>query len=348
MNERHWETLLKVINGELLKEKPVGFIIDSPWVPDWYKIRILDYFADPETWYIANVKVHNEFPDLLFMPGFWSEFGMCTEPSAFGTRLVWAENDLPHPMKLARDGQSIGPLIKPNVKTDGLLPFTLNRLLRYEDKIKQNNCRIRFAISRGPLNIASFLYGTTDLMMGLAISSEEVHKGLAVITDFIIDWLTLQFETFKDIQGVFILDDIVGFIGQSDFEAFVLPYMKKIYQSFNARVNFFHNDASGLVCAPYLKEIGINLFNFSFSHTLGEMKSLAGDSITLMGNLPPRDVLSNGSPVEVEAGVKEMINSVSDHRKIIWSCGGGMPPHVPTENIAAFIKAIKSINQIKN
>lgn len=344
MNEKHWETLLKVLDGELLKEKPVGFIIDSPWLPNWYKTRILDYFADPETWYIANVKAHNEFPDLLFMPGFWSEFGMCTEPSAFGTRLVWAEDDFPHPMKLASDTQSLCPLTKPNVKTDGLLPFALNRLLRFEDRIKQNNCRIRFAVSRGPLNIASFLYGTNDLMLGLAISSEQVHKGLEVITDFVIDWLTLQFETFKDIQGIFILDDIVGFLGQSDFEVFVLPYMKKIYQSFNARVNFFHNDASGLVCAPYLKAIGINLFNFSFNHTFGEMRSLAGDSVTLLGNLPPRDVLANGSPAKVEAGVTEMINSVSDHRRIVWSCGGGMPPHVPTENIRAFIKAVKSIS----
>jgi len=344
MNEKHWETLLKVIDGDLLKDRPVGFIIDSPWVPNWYKIRILDYFADPETWYIANVKANNEFPDLLFMPGFWSEFGMCTEPSAFGTRLVWPEDDFPHPLKLELDSHSIGPLTKPNVKTDGLLPFALNRLQRYEGRINQTNCRIRFAISRGPLNIASFLYGTTDLMINLAITPEEVHKGLAVITDFVIDWLTLQFETFKDIQGIFILDDIVGFLGQSDFEAFVLPYMKRIYQSFNARVNFFHNDAPGLVCAPYLKEIGINLFNFSYSHTLGEMKSLAGDSVTLLGNLPPRDVLANGSPADVEAGVKEMINSVSDQRRIVWSCGGGMPPHVPTENIRAFIKAIKSFN----
>lgn len=342
MNEKHWEILLKVIDGELLKEKPLGFIIDSPWIPGWYKTKILDYYADPEIWYRANVKVLDEFPDVLFLPGFWSEFGMCTEPSAFGAKLVWAENDFPHPLKLSSDTLFKGSLPKPNVKTDGLLPFVLNRLLRYEDRIKQNNCRVRFAISRGPLNIASFLYGTTDLMEGLVIYPEEAHKRLAVITDFIIDWLTLQFEKFKDIQGIFMLDDIVGFLGKSDFEDFILPYMKKIYRSFNARVNFFHNDAPGLISAPYLKDIGINVFNFSFTHAFDEMRGLTGDSVTLVGNLPPRDILANGTPEEVETSVKKMVNSVSDHRRIVWSCGGGMPPDVRTENILAFINALKN------
>jgi uroporphyrinogen-III decarboxylase len=181
-------------------------------------------------------------------------------------------------------------------------------------------------------------------MEGIVIYPEEAHKRLAVITEFIIDWLTLQFETFQDIQGILILDDIVGFLGNSDFETFVLPYMKKIIRSFNAKVNFFHNDASGVICAPYLEEMGINLFNFSFTHTLGEMRSLAGDNVTLMGNLPPRDVLANGSPEEVETSVKKMLDSISDHRKIVWSCGGGMPPFVRTENIMAFVHALKTIS----
>ncbi len=345
MKERHWEDLLRVIDGELLTEKPVGFIIDSPWLPGWYNTKILDYFNDPEIWFHSNVRAINEFPDVMFMPGFWSEYGMCTEPSAFGTKLVWPEDEFPHPLKLQCNAESISSLVKPDVRTDGLLPFTVNRLARYEERIKQNDCRIRFAVSRGPLNIASFLFGTTDFMLALAITPEEVHKALSVITDFVVDWLTLQFEKFRDIQGIFILDDIVGFLGKPDFEAFVLPYLKKIYQAFNARVNFFHNDASGLVCAGYLREIGINLFNFSYNHSIGEIRALAGDSVTLLGNIPPRDVLSLGTPADVEESVRAMIRPVTDQRKIIWSCGGGMPPDVSTENLRAFIRTVKEMKQ---
>jgi uroporphyrinogen decarboxylase len=268
MNDKHWETLLRVIDGEVLKEKPVGFIIDSPWLPGWYGSKILEYFADREIWFDANLMAHKTFPEVMFLPGFWAEYGMCTEPSAFGAKLVWTEDDFPHPVKLQCTVDAISSLAKPNVRTDGLLPFVISRMAKYEDKLKENGCHYRFATSRGPLNIASFLFGTTDFMLALAITPEEAHKALTVITDFVIDWLSLQFEKFKDIDGVFLLDDIVGFLGQPDFETFVLPHLKRIYQTFNSRVRFFHNDAAGIITAGYLSEIGINLFNFSFNHPI--------------------------------------------------------------------------------
>jgi uroporphyrinogen-III decarboxylase len=344
MNEIHWEKLIKIINGEVAKEKPVGFIVDSPWLPKWYGSSIIDYYADPMVWFNSNLQAMKEFPEAMFLPGFWAEFGMCTEPSAFGSKLVWSENDFPHPNKISANAANISGLLKPNVTTDGLLPFAINRMQRYEERIKQNNCRFRFAISRGPLNISSFLFGMTDFMLALAITPEEVQKGLTTVTDFIIDWLGLQFEKFRDIEGILILDDVVGFLGESDFETFVLPHMKRIYSTFNAKVNFFHNDASGLICAKYLKEIGINLFNFSFNHSINEIRSLAGDSVTLLGNIPPRDVLSMGSEDDVRESVRKMITPVADHSRIIWSCGGGMAPDTPSANIRAFIQAVKEVD----
>jgi uroporphyrinogen-III decarboxylase len=104
-------------------------------------------------------------------------------------------------------------------------------------------------------------------------------------------------------------------------------------------VRFFHNDAMGLVCAPYLAQMGVNLFNFSFQHSLAEMKELTDGTVTLLGNIPTLDVLAAGSPDKVRDSVKAALSSIEDQRRIILSCGGGMPPDVPTENIEAFLSA---------
>jgi uroporphyrinogen decarboxylase len=247
-------------------------------------------------------------------------------------------------VKLPCTAEAISHIEKPNVRTDGLLPFVMSRMARYEEKLRQNGCHYRFASSRGPLNIASFLFGTTDFMLALAITPDEANKALTVITDFVIDWIALQYEKFPDIEGVFLLDDIVGFLGQPDFETFVLTHLKRVYQAFNPRVSFFHNDASGIITAGYLKEIGINLFNYSFNHPVDEIRRLAGDTVTLLGNLPPRDVLSMGTPADVKAGVVSMMRSVSDEKRIIWSVGGGMPPDVSTENIRTFITTVRNFS----
>ena len=339
MTPEQWDKLLAVINGEMVEPLPVGFIIDSPWLPSWAGISALDYYSSEQMWFEANLKALKQFPQVIFMPGFWSEFGMCTEPSAFGAKCSWQLNEMPFADKTIADIKAAGSLKKPNPRKDGLLPFTLNRLRHYQDQIEQEGHSIKFTVSRGPQNIASFLAGSTEFLMAIHTDPDEVHKLLGTITDFIIDWLELQIETFPSIDGIFILDDIVGFLGEQDFKDTALPYLQRIFKSFDVAVRFFHNDAAGLVCAPYLTEMGVNLFNFSFQHTLAEMKELTNNAVTLLGNIPTRDVLAAGSPDDVRNSVKAALDSVEDKSRIILSCGGGMPPDVSTENIEAFLSA---------
>jgi len=343
MTHEQWEKLLAVINGELIKPLLVGFIIDSPWLPGWAGISTIDYFSSEQMWFEANLKAVSQFPDIMFLPGFWAEFGMCTEPSAFGSKCSWLENELPYPDKIITDISRVDSIHKPNPGTDGLLPFVLNRLKRYQNQIEKTGHAIKFAVSRGPLNIAAFLMGSTEFLTAIRTNPKEMHKLLDTVTDFIIDWLKLQAETFPSIDGVFILDDIVGFLGEEDFREMALPYLARIFQSFETSVKFFHNDAAGLVCAPHLSEIGVNLFNFSYQHTLAEMKKLTNNAVTLLGNIPPRDVLAAGTPEDVRNSVKAACDSVEDKRRIILSCGGGMPPGVSTENIKAFLSAGRGI-----
>jgi uroporphyrinogen decarboxylase len=270
---------------------------------------------------------------------------MCTEPSAFGARMIWLEKNLPHAEKTLNSIDDILKMPQPNVKTDGLLPFVINRLKINENEIKGAGHQVRFAISRGPLNIASFLMGTTEFMMSLAMNPEEATLLLGKITDFICDWIAWQKECFPSIDGIFILDDIIGFVGEEEFRQYVIPSFKRIFSSLDVKAKFLHNDAQGLITAKSLKEMGINMFNFSFEHTMGEIRDLAGSEVILVGNIPPRDVLAAGTPKQVEEAVKKAMDEISDHGNIIWSCGGGMPPDVQNININAFLEAVNKYSK---
>jgi len=339
MTDRQWEILKKAINGEKLDPLPLGFIIDSPWLPNWYGIRILDYFSSDAFWLDANLKALQEFPDVMFLPGFWSEFGMCTEPSAFGVRCSFPPDEFPHAYKIIQSNDDIDALAAPNPKTDGLLPFVLNRLKLATPDIEAAGHRIRFAVARGPLNIATYLMGTTEFLTLIMIEPEKAHILLQKITAFLKDWLGLQMETFPSIDGIFLLDDIIGFIGETEFRAFGLPYFKKLYD-FNVTVKFLHNDAACRVSAPFLPEMGVNLFNMGFDIPLKELKQLTDNRVTLLGNIPPRDILAGGTPGDVERVTQALLDSLDDKSRLIFSCGGGMPPGVSTENIEAFIRTV--------
>jgi uroporphyrinogen-III decarboxylase len=341
MTDKQWENLKKVISGEILTPLPVGFIIDSPWLPNWYGASILDYFTNDDVWLQSNLKAIHEFPDVMFLPGFWSEFGMCTEPSAFGARCSFPLNEFPHAHAVIQSADQIDSLMSPNPVSDGLLPFVLNRLRLAQPKIEAAGHKIRFAVARGPLNIASFLMGTTEFLTTMMMEPEKAESLVKKVTVFLKDWLKLQMDTFPSIDGIFLLDDIIGFLGEDQFRTFGLPYFKELYSA-PVSVKFLHNDAPCKVSAPFLPEMGVNLYNMGFDVSLGELKQVTQNNVALLGNIPPRDVLANGDRARITETTAQLVRSLHDRSKVIFSCGGGVPPGVSSENITAFIDAVNA------
>lgn len=339
MTDKQWSDLIDIVNGKNKQPLPVGFIIDSPWIPNWYGISILDYFTSDELWFKSNMKAVESFPDVFFLPGFWSEYGMCTEPSAFGAKCVFWKNDFPFAEKIIHVTQDINKLKLPDPETDGLLPFMLNRLIQCRPAIEKAGHNIRFSVSRGPLNVASFLMGTSEFLTAMMMEPEAVHRLLRIVTDFLKSWHHLQRKALPTINGVMILDDIVGFIGEEEFLEFGYPYLEELFD-IDAAVRLFHNDADCTMSVKYYPELGINLYNPGTHMTAKELIEITGNNMTILGNIPPRDILAAGSPGDVKKAVKDLLANTPDQRRLMLSCGGGMPPNVRNENIKAFIKAV--------
>lgn len=333
--------MLTVVGGSILAPLPAGFIIDSPWLPNWYGISILDYFSNDQMWLEANLKAIETFPEVMFLPGFWSEFGMCSEPSAFGAKSSFPRNEFPHAYPVITSVDQIGNLEVPDPEKDGLGPLVLNRLRINQARMEEAGHPIRFSVSRGPLNIASYLMGATEFMLALMTHPEEVHQLIRKITSYLSGIHDHQKNLFPSIDGILLLDDLIGFISEEQFVEFGLPYFKELYNR-EASVKFLHNDANCMESVKYLPEMGVNLFNMGFDTDLNQLKQMTGNSVTMLGNIPPRDVLAKGSPEEVAAATFQLLDSMHDHSRTIYSCGGGMPPGVSTENLTAFIETVQS------
>jgi uroporphyrinogen decarboxylase len=344
MNDQQWKTLVSVVRGEAIRPLPTAFIIDSPWLPNWAGHSILDYFTDERVFLDDNLKAIHTFPETMFVPGFWSEYGMCTEPSAFGSVSMWGEDEFPFAKKVLLSPSEVERLEKPNPRKHGLLPFVIKRLQHLQPEIEAAGEKIRFAVARGPLNIASFLMGTPEFLEAIKTHPELMHRLLDIVTDFLVDWIAYQREVFPTIDGIFLLDDIVGFVSRRDCETFAVPYLQRTFAA-DVTVKFFHNDAPCKASAPLLEGAGINLLNFGVQHTLAEMKSWTNNKIALMGNVPPRDVLAEGTPADVKRSTTEILNALDDRSRLIVSCGGGMPPHAPTDNIKALISTVEELTR---
>jgi len=265
---------------------------------------------------------------------------MCTEPSAFGTKCIFWKDEFPFADKIISSTEDIHNLKAPNPETDGLLPFMLNRLLKTQPAIEAAGHKIRFSVSRGPMNIASFLMGTTELMTTMMMEPDAVHKLMRLITDFLKDWHRIQREAIPSIEGIMLLDDIVGFVGEDEFLEFGFPYFKELFDV-SAKVKLFHNDADCTMSIQHYPAMGVNLYNPGTHMTLPDMLEASKNRMTILGNIPPRDVLAAGTPDDIKRVTTEMLASVDTYNRLMPSCGGGMPPAVKTENIKAFLEAIR-------
>ncbi len=339
MNDPQWQILLDVVAGKQLDPLPVGFYFDSTWLPGWAGMSVINYISNDRHWLDANTRLVETFPDVLFIPGFWAEYGMCTEPAAFGVTCVWLEEGFPFPKKRFADVSELLRVEKPDCRTEGFCPFAIARYQRCRHAIQGRGHKIRFAVSRGPMNLATFLLGQTEAILALKTDPEAMHRFLRIITEYLIDWLRYQVEVSPTIDGLLILDDMIGFLGEKDFREFVLPYFSQIAGCLDVRVKAIHNDCEGLITGRHLRQMGFNLYNFSFNHSISEMRQAAGEGVVLLGNIPPRDVLAFGTPEPVQRAVGDSLIGLDDRRWLILSCGGGMPQGVPTANIHAFCEA---------
>ena len=347
MTNEKWDLFQSVIKREN-DTLPVGFIVDSPWMPGYCGISTIDFYVRPDAWWGSYVKIKKDFPDVMFLPDWWAEYGMATEPSGFGCRIEFADDNMPivhHLINSVDDVDIIDTLKSPNPRKHGFMPLLLNLQSYFGPRLEDIGEKINIVSTRGPLTIASHLFALTEFLAGTKMEPDAIHKLMKLTTKLCIDWLNAQLETVKTATGILVLDDITGFFGKDDYEEFAHSYLKEIFSAFPECVRLFHNDTDNATCFPYMEELGVDVFNFTHEKNIGEVRKMVGDSVTLLGNVPPMN-LRNKTPDEIYDQANSAIN---DYRAatggclkgLILSVGGGVPMGATAENMESIIRAAK-------
>ena len=161
----------------------------------------------------------------------------------------------------------------------------------------------------------------------------------------IIDWLKAQHKVMGDtVEGIFILDDIVGFINEEHYMEFAHPYLKRICDAFPKDwVKLYHNDAEVDACLDHLPDAGFNVLNWGKQKDIREVKQRVGDRMCLMGNVNPLEIAVRGTPDEVKEATLEVLEGARTARASS-SVGGGVSPGMPRENILAMLEALEEFN----
>ncbi len=332
-----WERVVAVARGRSADRVPVALIVDSPWLPGYAGLDTLDYFLHPEEWLRINLGLLERFPQVAWIPGFWIEYGMTAEPSAFGARIMW-HHDQPPSIEPAYGGlAALVEVEPPDPQEHGLMPFVLQRYADAEKKLLPEGINIKMVAARGPLAVAGWVLGITDLMVGMKTEPEATQHFLDTVTTTIINWLRAQLDVLRAPEGILVLDDIVGMLSPQMFEEFARPHLARIFREFPNLIKVYHNDTPCAHLLGPMSTLGFDVFNFRHMHDIALVQAQMPD-LALMGNVSPLDVMARGTAQEVEVWARDCVAKTGG-RGLILSAGGGVSPDTPAEAIDALVSA---------
>lgn len=331
-----WERFVKAARGQDVDHVPVALIVDCPWLPGFAGIDTLDYFLLPDEWLRVNLNLLDRFPDVTWIPGFWVEFGMAIEPSAFGGRIVWYHHQPPSIEPLKGGLQALADMEPADPQRHGLMPLVLQFYVDAERRLLSRGLNIKMVGARGPFAVASWLLGLTDFLIALKIEPEATSRLLDTLTTTIIAFLQAQLDILHAPEGIYVADDIVGMLSPEMFKQFVRPYFTRIFGAFDRLIKVYHNDMPCMHLAEPMSTLGFHVWNFSHEMDIGTLQGKM-PGVTLMGNVPPLDIMTLGTLEQVEDWARQCVRKTGG-RRLILSAGGGVGPGTPPEAIDVLVR----------
>jgi uroporphyrinogen decarboxylase len=341
----NWDRFLKAARLEQTERAPAALIVDSPWLPGYAGIDTRDYYLHPEKWLEINLGLLERFPDAAWVPGFWVEFGMAAEPSAFGCRMHFYADRTPSIEPLVPDlafWEQVEPI---NPAEDGLMPLILRLYHQMDQRLQAEGLGIHMVAARGPLTTASWLMGISPLMEGLIAQPEPTSRVLETVTTSLISWLEAQLSTLRQPEGILLLDDLVGMVSRRTYEKMVAPHLKRIFDYFSGLVRVYHNDTPCPHLLDPFAQAGFDVYNFSHETDIALVKQKLAGKAALMGNVAPLGLGVRGTPEQVYTAALDCLNKAAPGGGLILSFGGGVSPGTPPENIDALLQAARDWKQ---
>jgi len=339
--DTNWEYFKLAAQLGMPSQVPVALIVDSPWLPSWAGIDTRDYFLFPEKWLAINRSLLTRFPGAIWIPGYWVEFGMAAEPSAFGAKIHFYPNRPPDIEPILADLEFWLNAKPVNPLEDGLMPLVLRLYQHMDERLSAEGTPIRMVAARGPLAVAYWLVGVNALMKGLIKQPEATFKLLETITTSLISWLQAQLDCLQAPEGILLLDDLVGMVSPRTYKTQVEPHLQRIFAAFEGLIRIYHNDTPCPHLLEPLSEAGFEVFNFSHETDIALVKAKMGHRVALMGNVAPLDLGVRGTPEQVYTAAMNCLEKAAPDGGMILSFGGGVSPETQPENIDALLQAAR-------
>lgn len=273
--------------------------------------------------------------------GCTSIMDLTVEAEAFGSKVNFPDDEIPTVTGvLVNDVESVEALKVPTLDKGRIPHYLLANKLAAEN-IKDKPV---FSGCIGPFSLAGRLYDMSEIMVAIYIDPDTINHLLSKCTEFLIDYCKALKNTGT--AGVIIAEPAAGLLSNDDCQMYSTDFVKQIVDAVqdDSFTVILHNCGNTGHCTNAMIASGAKALHFGNAIDMESVLKECPSDIIIMGNLDPVGVFKQGSADSVKLETQDLLRKMSGHRNFVISSGCDLPPHVPEENIKAFLDTVEDTN----
>jgi uroporphyrinogen decarboxylase len=231
------------------------------------------------------------------------------------------------------------------------VPYVLEAITRVRSKLdKTDHALIGF--SGAPFTIASYLIEgrpSRDFVKTKKLMFEDPESWkllMSILSEMVSDYLLAQIRAGVDAVQLF--DSWVGALSASDYEKYVAPFVKRIFDKLKdefpgvPKIHFATNTHHML---RIMKEkAGGDVFGIDWRTPIRFAREVLGDNTAIQGNLDPAVLLPRDNNGFLAKKVQEVLDENGESPGYIFNLGHGMLADTPPENVKFVVEYVHHQN----
>jgi uroporphyrinogen decarboxylase len=200
--------------------------------------------------------------------------------------------------------------------------------------------------SGAPFTLASYMIegGSSKSYLktkAIMYNEPEIWDALmGKLSKTVIEYLNAQIDAGA--QAVQVFDSWIGCLSPNDYDIFVKPHMKKIFNSIRGDVPVIHFGTLTSSLLELMSEAGGDVLGADWRINIDDAWSRIGFDRGIQGNLDPTALFAG--PDELVKQVRDILERVGGRPGHIFNLGHGILPTTPVENVRILVETVRKFS----
>jgi len=339
------QRFLATMAGQEADRVPISLLLEPEFVMHSYGEKVSNYYKNIDKCVGAFLNVQRAFPaDAIDVTTTLPQLG-----EVFG-----------HPPSYPDDGypvlkepvfNSMEDLAKARIRDIGSIPVFQAKFEVLEQLVGYLGEEVAIgARCTGTFNLARELVGNERLLTAIVMEPDFVHKIASLACEVMIrlgkEYINCGVDFIYYPDGA----SSPSWISPDQYEEFAMPYHERFFESIKTMgVKTVYHPCGGEY--PILCQVrtikGIDAYHFSELVDPGVSRKIYGPRKVLWASVNPYRTLLRGSPADVKAEVKSVVEKAAQAGNTIIAPGCTLPALTPKENITAMVNAVREFGKME-